>query len=49
LDCDDNCSAAPSTWPAAEPVSSAAFWTPVMLELTSWVPRAASDTLREIS
>src|ERR1700712_712360 len=49
LDCDDNCSAAPSTWLAAEPVSSAARCTPEMLELTSWVPRAASWTLREIS
>src|SRR5882724_2505813 len=49
LDCEDSCSAAPSTCVAAEPVSSAAFWTPEMLVVTSWVPRAASWTLREIS
>jgi len=34
LDCEDSCSAAPSTCVAAEPVSSAAFWTPEMLVVT---------------
>ncbi len=48
-DCCDNCSAASSTWVAARPVSPAPSVTPVMLPLTSWVPFAASWTLRAIS
>ena len=41
--------AAPSTWLAAAPVSSAALAPPAMLPVTSPVPAAAWATLRTIS
>ena len=45
----DSSDAAPSTWLAAAPVSSAAPATPAMLCVTSPVPIAAWLTLRPIS
>ena len=41
--------AAESTWEAAPPVWSARDRTRATLDETSWVPRAASEALREIS
>lgn len=49
LDCRDSAPAASSTCATAEPVSSEAAATPVMLPVTSSVPAAACETLRTIS
>ena len=46
---EDRDCAAERTCEDAEPVSFAPRWTLVMLDETSWVPRAACCTLREIS
>ena len=48
-DCWASSRAEASTWPAAAPVSLAAWLTPAMLDVTSWVPVEACSTLRAIS